>query len=232
MNNKTTFTPYLKKKYAEDKEGIINIRVTKNRKSKYYSTKIVLKEKYWNINKNEVRSNFPECEYLNGKINEMICDLKVLHDQMSTNDILPDIKKVNSSVVKFYQDQIDLLVQFKKIGTSKNTNTSFSSLKTYLNKINKTDISFDEIDVNFVEQYEAHLFDVGISNNTVKKYVSILGRMYNLAVKKYIFKPNQNPFIMFVNKRISVNKKRLTKKDLESIIGKNISKTDSISIAS
>ncbi len=38
--NKVTFTPCLRKKYSNDKDGIINIRVTENRKSKYFSLKI------------------------------------------------------------------------------------------------------------------------------------------------------------------------------------------------
>lgn len=43
---KITITPYLKKKYKTGNFGIINIRITQNRKLKYLSLKIKIKERY------------------------------------------------------------------------------------------------------------------------------------------------------------------------------------------
>ena len=45
-----TITPVLKKKYPEDKNGIINLRITENRRSTYISLGINLAERFWNKN--------------------------------------------------------------------------------------------------------------------------------------------------------------------------------------
>ena len=68
-----TITPYLKKRNSSDNYGIINLRITKNRKSEYHSLKINLKEKLWNDNRKEVRKT-DEVDYLsiNEKINLII----------------------------------------------------------------------------------------------------------------------------------------------------------------
>lgn len=224
MNNMTTFTPYLKKKYSDDREGIINIRVTKNRKSKYYSTKIVLKEKYWNNNKNEIRSNCPDYERLNKVIDDKVLYLNGLY--FVADDVI-NIKK-KKSIVQFYQDHINLLIQQNKIGTSKNTNTSFSRLKDFLKYKGINDVLFDEVSIDFVEQYEIYLMKRGISNNTLKKYVSILGRIFNLAIKKQVFKPEINPFITFQNNKITIEKPRLTKLELEYLINTEINPNDNL----
>ncbi len=214
MKTSITFTAYLKKKYASDKEGIINIRITENRKSKYVSIKEVIKERYWNANKNEVRSSYEDCERLMKLINDRIIELKSKYFELKNT--ITKIEK--TSVVQFYDSYVKLLIQQGKIGTSKNTNTSFSRLKEYLKDLGKSDILFEDIDIHFVEQYEIFIRNKGISNNTTKKYVSILGRIYNLAIKKQVFIMTQNPFVTFENSKISVNKERLTKIELENIM--------------
>ncbi len=49
-----SFTPCLKKKFKTDKYGIINIRITNNRKSTYISLKEKLHERFWNENSHEL----------------------------------------------------------------------------------------------------------------------------------------------------------------------------------
>ncbi len=219
-----TFTPYLKKKYSDDNEGIINIRITENRKSRYFSTKEKVKVRYWNSNKNEVRANCDEYERLVKVIKDKIEELKQIYDQVN------DIKEVRdkASVMQFYEDEILLLNQQKKYGTAKKMKTTKAHLQSFLATNGKTDILFKEMTINFVEQYEVYLSSTGIALNTAKKYVSILGKIYILARKKQLFIPVIDPFIMFENKRVPVTKKRLSKLELETIIRKEIITSDQL----
>jgi len=75
-NNTTTFTPCLKKKFSKNKEGIINIRVTENRKSKYFSIQETINEDYWNHKRCEVKAKHPQSEMINIRINQKIEELK------------------------------------------------------------------------------------------------------------------------------------------------------------
>ena len=222
MKRNITFTPYLKKKFSENKEGIINIRITENRKSKYFSTKEILKERDWNSNKNEVRASCKDYDRLMKIINEKIEELKQLYEQVN------DIKEVKdkASVIQFYEDEIILLFQQKKFGTSKKMNTTKSHLKSFLETKGKNDILFRDITISFIEQYEIYLLSTGIAINTAKKYVSILGKIYNLAIRKQLFIPKSDPFILFQNTRVAVAKKRLSKIELERIIRQEIELKD------
>ena len=195
MKDRITFTPYLKKKYSEDNEGIINIRITENRKSRYFSTKEKVKVRYWNNNKNEVRANCDEYERLVKVIKDKIEELKQIYDQVNNLNEVRD----KASVIQFYEDEILLLNQQKKYGTAKKMNTTKTHFQSFLVTIGKTDIQFKEISINFVQQYEVYLSGTGIALNTAKKYVSILAKIYNLAIKKQLFIPVNDPFILFEN---------------------------------
>ena len=67
-----TFTPCLRKKLKLDKHGIINIRITNNRKSTYVSLKEKIHERFWNENTHDLRihKDFPEDE--RARIKELI----------------------------------------------------------------------------------------------------------------------------------------------------------------
>ena len=52
-----TLTPCLKKKLKSDKYGIINIRITQNRKSIYVSLKEKIPVRFWNDNTHQLRTH-------------------------------------------------------------------------------------------------------------------------------------------------------------------------------
>jgi integrase len=221
MSNSLTFTPYLKKKFSGDKEGIINIRITENRKSKYFSIKEKLKEKDWNPKKNEVRNSCKDYDRLTIIIKEKIEELKLIHQQVSTVEKVKD-KENLFSVLVFYKNEVDLLLQQRKFGTSKKMNTTLTHFNNFLISKGLSDIKFQDISIDLVEKYEIYLLSKGLSRNTSKKYVSIFGKIYNLGLKKQIFIPKSNPFILFQNTRVPVEKKRLSKIEVETIINRNI----------
>ena len=216
MENKTTFTPYLKKKFSSDKEGILNIRVTENRQSKYFSLKENLKEVYWNKRKCEVKINHPDYDRLNLLIEDKIKDLK------KTFGVTENVKslKLNDkgSFMVFFQGEIDHLQQRRKIGTYKSYKTSFFQLQSFLKLRGKTDILFSELDIRFVTGLETYLLGKGISNNSSKKYLSTIKKVYRQSVKMGVYVPTNDPFILFENKRVQVENKRLVKRDVDMII--------------
>lgn len=215
-----TFTPCLKKKYSTDKDGIINIRVTEDRKSKYFSTKVSINEDFWNSKRCEVKSKYKDSETINLDIKDKIAELKKVYSQTdSVNDVKTNDK---NSFLVYFRSYINLLITRKNIGTSKNTQTCLTHLTTFIKSRNKIDLLFSEIDIEIVTDFETYLLGKNIAPNTTKKYVSIFGRIYNLAIKSRVFIPTASPFILFENKRLPVNKKILEKKDVEAIFNLKI----------
>lgn len=224
MKDKVTFTPCLKKKYSTDKEGIVNIRVTENRKSKYFSTKVSINEDFWNSKRCEVKSKHKDSETINSDIKNKIEELKKVYSQTdSVNDVKTNDK---NSFLVYFRSYINLLITRKKIGTSKNTQTCLTHLTTFVKSRNKIDLLFSEISIEIVTDFETYLLGKNIAPNTTKKYVSIFGRVYNLAIKSRIFIPTSNPFILFENERLPVEKKRLEKKHVEVLFNTRIDEND------
>lgn len=225
-NHSTTFTPCLKKKYADYKEGIINIRVTENRKSKYFSLQETILEEHWNYKRCEVKSRHPLAEMINGKIAHKIDELKKLYNQ-SESIIELKLNEKNSFLV-FYRNYIKNLVDRRKIGTSKNSQTTLKHLEKFVHSKGKQDLLFSDIDIQLVTDFETYLISKNIAQNTAKKYVSVLGRVFNNSVKMNAFIPSMNPFIMFDNKRMPVQKKKLEKRDVEIIMSTEFEENDTL----
>ena len=144
-NNSTTFTPCIKKKYADFKEGILNIRVTENRKSKYFSLQETILEEHWNYKRCEVKSRHPHAEMINGKIAFQIEELKKIYNQSESIQELKLNEKI--SFIIFFRNYINHLVSRKKIGTSKNSQTTLRHIEKFIKSKGKHDLLFSDIDI-------------------------------------------------------------------------------------
>ena len=231
-----TFTPWLKKKYATDKHGIINIRITNERKSTYISLKEKLHERFWNEKAHEIRShkdfNPKERERLNELIENKIKELKKLY-KVSGN---VEKTKANSnlSFIDFLNAELVQLERRGKIGTFKRYKTLYYHLIGYLATKNANDLLFSEITTQLVRDFETYILSLktikgtNIKNNTSKNYINCFKRLYNQALKLNAYTTSFDPFILFINKRLPVEKKRLTKMQVELIYTRKIDKSNEL----
>lgn len=210
-----TITPYLKKRDNDDNYGIVNIRITYNRKSKYISTKISILERYWNPKKKEVRSSHPDSEQINQKIQEEIDKLKIDKDIKDTDKI---VKRNKVSFVSYFEEYLNRLTKLGKLGTFKKYNTTIQHLKAFLKTENKNDLPFSDIDYNFIERFEDYLKVNRLKSNTRNGYLKCCQMLFNLALKEKIFRTYENPFLSFSFKREKVEKRRLSLGQIQYLI--------------
>jgi site-specific recombinase XerD len=213
-----------KKKYKSDKSGILQIRIIKDRKVKDISLKESIKEQFWNKNRNEIRTSHPDYERLSNFIAEKLKEIKFLYGETKSPESVKD--NLKGSFLSFFDAQIEFLYQRKRLGTHKSYKTSLLHLKSFLSRMGKTDLNFSDLDPSFIMSFETYLLNKGINNNSCKKYISTFKKVYNEAVKMRAFIPTLDPFIMFENKRVPVEKERLNKTDINKIIEQTF-KTDS-----
>lgn len=214
-----TITPYLKKRISSDNYGIINLRITKNRKSEYYSLKINLKERLWNDKKKEVRKT-DEVDYLelNLKIQEEIDKLKKSNNVSDKE--LTGKKRV--SFLIFFEDYLDELTSLNKLGTYKKYNTTLQHLKEYLKKNNRTDLPFADIDFNLIADFDLYLKKLQLKTNTRNGYLKCGQKLFNLALKKKTFRTYENPFDDFKFIREPVEKRRMSIGQIQNLISSQI----------
>lgn len=214
--SKPTIEPCLKKKFSTDKFGIINFRLTENRKSKYVSLKETIKEKHWNPKTKEVRSSYSDNERLNKLIRDKKKEIESLYHKTET---IEGVKQQhNKSFLKFLNSHLAHLLQRKQIGTYKSYKTSYNQLKSFVESRGKTDLLFSDLSPLFMTTFESWLLHQDVKNNSVKKYISSLKKAYKLSVKMNIHLPTNDPFILFENFRLAVIKNRLVKRDVDKIL--------------
>jgi site-specific recombinase XerD len=214
-----TITPYLKKRNSSDNYGIINLRITKNRKSEYHSLKINIKEKLWNDNRKEVRKT-DEVDYIS--INEKIKDeIEKLKKQQKIDE--PDLLgKKNVSFIQYFRNYLEELTSLEKLGTYKKYNTTIQHLTEFIKKDGKTDLKFSDVDYLLIENFDKYLQKLHLKSNTRNGYLKCCQKLFNLSIKEKVFRTYENPFVEFNFKRDPVEKRRLSFGQVQNLIGTEV----------
>jgi integrase/recombinase XerD len=206
----------------KDKECAISIRVTHNRKRKYYITKYKLTElDFERTQGKKPRDNFKNiAEDLNEQLriaNKVINSLQafsfdLFEKKYLTNDGAKDT--VNSAFLNY----IKTLRKEERIGTALSYENANNSLKSFYGP--KYDsLKFIDITTDFLKAYEKSMLNQGRSVSTVGIYLRSLRTMFNEAISQDVLSKEYYPF----GRRkyeipTSVNvKKALTIDDIKSI---------------
>jgi site-specific recombinase XerD len=218
-----TITPVLKKKFSDKKNGIINLRITENRRSTYISLGISLAERFWNKNGKSIEAKLRDHRDFDKDLRKAIID-KLTSKYNEQNEIhrnaelqnIP-IQNQNQSFIFHLNKNILFLEERKKIGTSKRYRTTLYHIEKFLKPFNKPDLLFSEITSDFVERFETHLIGTGLLPNTTKNYINCIKRLYTKAVKTGLYSSLIDPFVYFENRRTVVKKGFLEKKHVDLI---------------
>lgn len=229
-----SFTPCLRKKLKLEKHGIINIRITANRKSTYVSLKEKIHERFWNDNTHQLRihKDFPtdERDRLNELIENKIAELRTIYKASDS----PDKTKSNSklSFIDFLNAELAQLELRGKIGTHKRYKTTYYHLIKFIETKGFADLLFSQITTHLVRDFETYILSqkttkgTSIKDNTSKNYVKCFKRLYHQALKLGVYTSfGSDPFVLFVNKRLPVENKRLNKLQVELIYQHQFEKT-------
>lgn len=187
-------TPYLRPDNRKKKQGYIKIRI----QSKKFGTKYeninnekpeVINKSNWNKIRNEVRSNHDRSEELNQMIFDKINEIR---NRLNGEELL--IAPNSLSYISYYREWMNRLEKRGQHGTRKTYNSSFNHLISLLSEKGKDDLLFDEIDHDFLEDYEDHLVSQEIANTSQKKYIKCLKRVYHLALKTDVYSTLKDPY--------------------------------------
>ena len=128
----------------------VKLRVTFNRKQRYYTTSVTLTEKEYETMmgkspKGKLKDTLLSLQALEQKANTIINKLSMFSFETFKNLLYSD-KLIYSDVYSYYTAQIEKLKQAGQIGTASNYQCSLNSLKAY-----KSELKFGEITVAFLQ---------------------------------------------------------------------------------
>ena len=183
-------------------EGLypIAIRITKDRKSSYMGTGQYIQEKYWDTKNRCVRKTHPNANVIN---NFILIKTTEANAKVMEAETKPDYQTVSSIKKKITRDKkIDFfavaeihLKNLQNRGRFHQYDTEVGRLKKFKKFLNRSQLSFNELNVSLLKKFEAHLLhDKKRSPRTVVNYLILIRTIYNLAIAESLVDRGRYPF--------------------------------------
>lgn len=181
----------------------VKLQITFQRETKRYSTGIDLsKEQFeYTLNPSNNKGLFEaklkrELNEIQVKLNGMLARAIEISNKLVDFSFYQFDKKfnqkklANTDVYQYYETAIQRFKDKNRFGTASNYQSSLTSLKLF-----KPQLTFREITINFLEEYEAWFLGKGKSISTVGIYLRPLRAIINEAIEDGIIsKENNYPF--------------------------------------
>ena len=221
------FTLVYNRKKALNKNGEALIQVCCYRMGvrKYFSSGIYIKPDEWNERKQIVNHYRIDHEELNERLSDKILELKSKVKLIKEKGETPTLKKLKevkddkiyTSFYDFMGDQIEMR-NLNEV-TKKTQRRTLSVLKEF-----KKELTFKEIDVIFLMNFQRYLEMKGLKTNSVYKYFKNIRTYVNLAIVMDLMDNNDYPFKKFKLKQVNGNRDFLTPEELKKIEKFDLSK--------
>lgn len=215
MAKVTAVTRYYKN---DDGKKPIYIRISHKGKNKYINTNYYVHEKHWKDG--QVSKSVKDWAKINSHIRSKIslfevriAELEDSRTKYTISDILKAEEKTDSvNFIKFAR-------RYNKKFEAKGVYNSFRRHETIINKLEDykgSDITFEDITVPFLTDYENYLASIGNSVNTIHGNLKVIRAMVYQAIREGIMKQEKNPFFVYKLKKKKVMKEKLTEEELKA----------------
>ncbi len=218
MNVTANIVCYKSKTLANGEHPLM-IRVCKDGKKKYKSLGVSVNPKYWNFERNTLKPNCPNYEYLSkliadkaSELSAEIVKLKSERKEFTASTLIDDrAKRVKPKTVHdLFCEQIQRLTDEGRRGYMLSVKQVYNSLLSFNKHL---DICFSDIDVCFLRRYETWLRKQGLAERTLRA-------IYNLAIEENIADPENYPFKKYKVSKLHEDtaKRSLSKEDIDRIL--------------
>ncbi|GHV16344.1 hypothetical protein FACS1894169_09910 [Bacteroidia bacterium] len=201
-------------------ENPLVIRLTQNNKRKYIRIGISLNPIFWDKKKDKPKPNCENKELIENIITEKLAKYQkqILEFQStgkiySLNQLIDAVEKPvkNISVEEYLNSIINSLIKQDRVGNASHYQALFNSLHAFT-KLSQ--LQFVDIDLPFLNKYEASLREKGNKGNTINIKMRTLKATYNKAIKDNIVNAEYYPFNDYnVSKLKEKTPKRAISKD-------------------
>jgi integrase/recombinase XerD len=225
MGNVTT-SIYLDKRRKKANDGYpLKLRVTYQRQQKYYPLyRSMTEEEFDKLNTPKPRHYYKEIKLtlneVENRAHDIINKLDPFSFRQFERSFLSETSK-EDTVLSFFENYIEKLKSQDRIGTADSYNCAYQSIKKYCVEHKYRHLSFTDVDVDFLNDYEKWMTK---SNNrsitTVGIYLRCVRTLFNEAMESGVIQRTHYPFskrkyIIPTGKNI---KRALTIKQIESIM--------------
>ena len=228
---------FLARRTKLNKDGLatVNIRVTIDGKSVEFSTKIFVDPNLWNAKSGRMDGKSKTATEINNSLNAMLARLKIKHQEILdrngyvTSEELRDVflnkLGIRYKLLELFEEIIKQKQVLEGMTLKENTIENYVRIKKrleefILKKYNKTDIVIQEVNNEFIREFEACLrTQYKNKDNTVVNNLRKLKQITTLALKKrYI---NTDPFLDIKLSSKPGKRQFLTENELKVLISED-----------
>ena len=212
-----------KDKIYKNNTAPIHIRFTLNRQIRYVSTGFSIALDDWDFEQQRVKTPLLHLKETQHQIDSIILEyerkikkFEALDMEITLDGLLErNGKRIIITVSDYFRQQIERIKSIGKIGTA----VKYENCLALLSKCNPVNISFEQIDMNYLWNFETFLLGKDNTSNSVATKFSVFKAAYNRAIADRVFEPKDNPFSRFkVGKYWKPTRKRaITKEDVQKI---------------
>lgn len=216
-----SFKMVQKKNALKNGKFPIYLRITINRKSKFYSMPYSCKLKEWNDKKGEFSVKHPNYITFNKSLRDVLNDVTEIMQEITQRYKRVSLVRFDNYYNSFYNSEfgfiefldteIKRMQKNKQIAYAQSFEQTKSRLKSF--KPNIKDYQFEDIDYTFLSNFETFLRNDGANDSGIAVYMRNIRAIYNKAIKSKVVSRNSYPFEDF---KISKFKRVKRKRALES----------------
>ncbi|POY36986.1 hypothetical protein C3K47_07955 [Solitalea longa] len=204
-------------------EAPLYLRIIKDRRSKYISTGIYIKEKDWDNKNRRVKKSHPNSVRINHVIaNKLleaegqIMEIQLKDKYADTNTIKRILTGQDDLMFNQFSDYYKKSVEHKyKIATLNKLDTAIKRIKEFNDN---NDLYFHEINVAWLRSFESFLrTDCKNGTNTIHTTLKHLRRIINQAIQEELYPLEKNPFLRYKLKWEKTKQEYLTMEELKKI---------------
>jgi integrase len=216
-----------KSKTLADGSHPLMVRISQLKSIKYLSMGLSCPAQWWDFQKNEPRRNHPDRKLLetiiaqkkatyHTRLLELESEQKTLTIQQLVQ-VIEEPKQDIQGLFPFLSEVIKGLMERGKIGRARLYKRLQTSLKEF---IGNKHLCFNDIDVPFLNRYEAFMYRQGLVENSISTYFKVLRALLNKAIQDKRMKKEQYPFEDYsLGKFSTITEKRaMSKEDLQKVI--------------
>ncbi|ESU18446.1 integrase family protein [Flavobacterium cauense R2A-7] len=212
------------------------IRIIKDRKTKFITAGLKLKESDWDEAKQRVKKSYPNSARMNAALAQKIADAEGQIADMERKVKTVSIKKLKEAIKG--KEVPNFFEYSRKHCERIKNNVSISTYKNYhayLDKFEKwvgtKEVYFDDITVSLLMDYMSYLSNELKNGNTTQRYsIMILAIMFKEAIKEDLIPEYMYPFSKLKLKKDPSRRQFLKKEQFEAIINYKLDEKSKASV--
>ena len=162
------------------------LRFTHERSSKFVSLGVSVLPEHWDNEKQTAKPDCPDFGAINtlikNKRNEyhkQIQKLEILEIEVNFDTLFgTKSKRINCTIADYFRQQVERMKSLGKLGTA----LKYHCCLNLLSQCNSVKIRFEQIDMNYLRNFETYLLSKGNTSNSVATKFSVFKAVYNRAI--------------------------------------------------